>query len=926
MDNRQDALGTQLDDVGQLLVRAARSAPHNGIRHLPAEPGEAVRRQTYPELLDESLRLLGALRALGVEPGRTVALLTERSQDFVPVFWACLLGGFVPCPLALVHNDPQRWAAHLDHVNTLLDGPLLVVDERMRERLPEVAGLARTGVEELQQLAAELSADPVAPLRPEPDDVALLMLTSGSTGAAKAVELTHSNLLASMAAKAGTQELTAADRVLTWISFDHVGALLETHLVSVAAGADQLRAAPEEVLTRPLRFLELISEHRVTMSFSPNFLLGLINKELDQRTEPLELDLSGLRHIVTGGEANPVGTGVAFLDALATCGLSRSVLRPAFGMTETCAGSIYNRDFPQSDLGAEFAAVGHAVPGLQVRIAGEAGTPDNDDLVGEVQLRGPMITRGYRNNEEATRASFTDDGWFRTGDLGRITDGRLTLVGRSKDSIIVNGINYFSHDLEAVLNEVDGIAKSFAAVFATRPVGSDTEQLVVAFAPTAEVAADESALYRTLVAIRNSVALHWGFRPSLMLPLPEESFVKTSLGKIQRSLMRRRLESGAYAEHEEAVSALVSRQLGDHAAPEGPAEALLAEIYGELFDVEPATISATVGLFDLGGTSLDVLRLKSLIDQRMPGSELPVLALLSAPSIRELAARIEADQNGDQASYDPIVPLQTSGTGTPLFCIHPGGGEVLVFVNLAKYFVHERPFYALRARGFGPGEQPFESWAELAGCYAEAIRARQPHGPYAIAGYSFGAAAAFEVAKILEASGERVDFLGSIDLGPHIGGMDHFDFAETAVNLVMFLGLISVSQMDGLADRIRPLGRTQQVEHLLSLSARERIAELDLDLARLEHLLELAHGLTELARVYQPSGDVASVTALYATPLRGSKEDWLEKHIKQWDQFSRGPNTYVEVPGAHHTLLNPEHIGAFQRALRAELDRALSGS
>ncbi|MER7014446.1 alpha/beta fold hydrolase [Saccharopolyspora sp. NPDC000359] len=131
-----------------------------------------------------------------------------------------------------------------------------------------------------------------------------------------------------------------------------------------------------------------------------------------------------------------------------------------------------------------------------------------------------------------------------------------------------------------------------------------------------------------------------------------------------------------------------------------------------------------------------------------------MLALLAAPSIRELAARIESDRSGARAAYDLIVPLQTSGSGTPLFCIHPGGGEVLVFVNLAKYFVHERPFYAVRARGFDPGEQPFQSWAELASCYADAIRQRQPHGPYALAGYSFGAAAAFEVAKVLEAAGE----------------------------------------------------------------------------------------------------------------------------------------------------------------------------
>ncbi len=108
--------------------------------------------------------------------------------------------------------------------------------------------------------------------------------------------------------------------------------------------------------------------------------------------------------------------------------------------------------------------------------------------------------------------------------------------------------------------------------------------------------------------------------------------------------------------------------------------------------------------------------------------------------------------------------MQLSGEKTPLFCVHPGVGEVLVFVNLAQYFVGDRPFYALRARGLNEGEQPFTSFAEMVETYVAAIRKRQPHGPYAVAGYSFGGAVAFEIAKVLEAAGERVDFVGSFNL------------------------------------------------------------------------------------------------------------------------------------------------------------------
>ncbi|MCJ1680064.1 non-ribosomal peptide synthetase [Streptomyces sp. APSN-46.1] len=920
------AAGEEGAGLGGLLTRAAAKFPEHGVRYCSQERPLDHALRTYPELLDESLRLLSSLREAGVRPGRVVALLLERPEDFIPAFWACLLGGITACPLVPVRNDPQRWAAQLSHVHTLLDGPLVVTDRRTREELPAVQGLAVATVEELALGTADTDARTVPVTAAGPDDVALLVLTSGSTGASKAVRLTHGNLLASMAAKAEVQRLTADDVTLNWISYDHVAALLEAHLLPLSAGAVQLQVTPDSVLADPVHFLRLIDAHRVTMTFTPNFLLGLINQTLDQLPSPLPLDLSCLRHIVSGGEANPVATGIGFLDRLAPYGLHRGALWPAFGMTETCAGSIYNREFPDADQGAEFAAVGRPVDTLRIRIVAEGGSaPVADGEVGEVQLTGPMITDGYRNDKEATKAAFTADGWFRTGDLGRLAGGRLTLVGRSKDSVIVNGVNYYSHDIESLLDGLEGIEKSFVVAFPTRPRGSDTEQLAVAFAVTPDVSRDEAALHRLLIAIRNSVVLHWGFRPALLLPLPKDAFPKTSLGKIPRALMRRRLESGDYAEYVASVQESVSRQLGGHTAPAGATEKTLAELYGALFDADPSTISATAGFFELGGTSLDILRLKSLVSQRFPGTELPVLAILTSPSVRELAARIEAGQGGAPAPYDPIVPLQTSGDGTPLFCVHPGVGEVLVFVNLAKYFVHERPFYALRARGFNPGEKPFGSFAEMARTYVDAIRSKQPHGPYAIAGYSFGAAVAFEVAKLLEAEGERVDFLGSFNLPPHIKyRMDELDFVETAVNLAMFLDLISEQQAKTLPAALRPLSRQEQLGHLLDIAPPDRLAELDLDLGRFTAWAELADGLTGLGRTYRPTGSVAGMSVFYAVPLRGSKHDWLNNELKHWEDFTREAPRYIDVPGEHYTLMGPKHVAVFQSLLRAELDRALT--
>ncbi|GAA2711363.1 MULTISPECIES: non-ribosomal peptide synthetase [Streptomyces] len=915
--------------VADLLLDAARHHPDTGIRYCSGGAGAEYQDQTHVQLLDDATHLLDGLRARGLRPGDRVALVLERPRDFLTAFWAAVLGGFVPCPLVPLRGDAERWAAQLAHVTALLDGPLLIAGDDLAAELPAVDGLVAVPLSALQATGEghRPAAGTPTPYAAAPDDTAVLFLTSGSTGAAKAVMLSHANLLASMAGKNGHHRLGPADTTLNWVSFDHVAALLECHLLPLSTGSRQLHVPAPVILGEPLEFLRLASRHQVTMTFAPNFLIGLLTsaaERLDARGE--RLDLGRLRHIISGGEAVVCATGEAFLARYAAHGLAPDALWPAFGMTETCAGSVYSRDFPAVDRGREFACLGTPVEGLRLRIAGEDDEALPDGETGELQLAGPMITPGYYNDERATREAFTADGWFRSGDLGRLDDGRLTLVGRSKDSVIVNGVNYFSHDIEAALERLDGVAASYVAAFPLRPAGSDTEQLVIAFHPEVP-AGDPGALYRVLIAVRSTVVMHWGFRPALVLPLPAQAFPKTSLGKIQRALMRRRLESGAYAAEQRAVAELTERMLGGHTEPEGRTERILAEIYAELFGTEPAAVSATANFFDLGGTSLDLLRLRAKVSQRLGVAGPEIITLLTAPTVRALAARLSTPEQAAGQAYDPVVPLQTSGGGTPLFCVHPGVGEVLVFANLAQYFTGDRPFYALRARGFGEHEKPFATFEQMVDTYVDAIRARQPHGPYALAGYSFGAAVAFEIAKVLEAAGERVDFLGSFNLPPHIKyRMNELDFPETAANLALFLDLVDRRTARELPGTLRGLPREEQTRRILQLAPAERLAELDLDEERFGTWAELADALTDLGRGYEPGGRVRSMTVFCAVPLRGTKQEWVERELRRWDDFTTGPNRYLDIPGEHYTLMGPRHVAAFQSILRRELDRALAAA
>jgi thioesterase domain-containing protein len=254
---------------------------------------------------------------------------------------------------------------------------------------------------------------------------------------------------------------------------------------------------------------------------------------------------------------------------------------------------------------------------------------------------------------------------------------------------------------------------------------------------------------------------------------------------------------------------------------------------------------------------------------------------------------------------------------------------VLVFVNLAKYFVNERPFYALRARGFGAGESHFGTFDEMVDTYVRAIRRAQPSGPYAVAGYSYGGAVAFEIAKRLEALGERVEFVGIFNLPPHIRArMNEINPAEGAVNLAVFLSLITKEEAPEVLRSMfeQHLGHAEQLAYLIGRASKSRLAELDLDLAKFTAWVDLAQSMVRLGRTYEPRGNVKSLSVFYCQPLKGTKEDWLNKQLREWDGFTREENRYIEVAGEHYTLMSPQHVQSFQATLRQELDRALNGN
>ncbi|WP_454114802.1 AMP-binding protein [Microbacterium lacticum] len=908
------------ETVATLIQHAVERGPDRRI--LYPTPG-GTRATTYRDTYEEAVQILGNLQAEGVAAGDVAILALDSPDDFIPSLWASVLGGITPCPIVPRVTDADLWEANLAHLSALFDDPVFVTTAHNRKHFGDRRVVA------LEQLRQPIS-QPVAFAKPDPEEPAFFMLSSGSTGAPKAIVLSHRNILASLEGKRQATGLAADDITLNWIAFDHVAALTECHLLPLYTGSEQLHASPVDIVSDPLFFLQIISDHRVTHTFTPNFLLGQIVAQVAASGQVRELaeslDLSKLKRFISGGEANVCATGERFLDLFAAAGLRRSALWPAFGMTETCAGSIYSTLF-ESEIGCkEFASLGWPVTGLELRIQREDGSSVPPGQEGELQLRGEMIFTHYHANPDATAEAFTSDGWFRTGDLGLVeTDtGSLQLVGRSKDSIIVNGVNYFLHELESAIGALDGVAPSFVACFPTRPKGSDTEALIVFYSPLDETLTPDQ-LRAIGVAIRNVTLLRWGFRPALILPVDRETLTKTSLGKIQRSALRKKYEAGDFATRIAEHEADAARFEPPLVPPTSTIEQRVVNEFSRITGISAEAIGATSNFFSLGGTSLEILQLLAAVNAlaSKPG-RLALVDLVRDPTPRGIASLLAEDRE-EAGRYDPVVPLQRTGSQTPVFLLHPGVGEVLVFINFANFFTNERPVYALRARGFNPGEEFFSSFEELVSTYVDAIRSRQTHGPYLIAGYSYGGPVSLPIAQRLEALGEEVHLL-VIDAPPVIehprGTVDRL---ESALMLSLFLDFIDRDQVDEHGQYLKEHPELDPAEYLFAQAPANRVRELGLSLPSFTHWNELAYGLAQIGKTHRPVGKTSDVRVFYAQPIWGDKNAYLETMLRRWGDYSDNPVRYVEVPGQHHTVLGPDFVDRFQSVFKAELTRIEEG-
>ena len=541
------------------LAAAARSG--GGYEYL-AENGQPASSQPFSRLLDEALSVAGGLREAGLQPGETVALIVPEAREFLTTFLGAACAGLVPAPL----YPPVR----LDQFEAYLRQTLPAVRVSRAAAvltttpLRRVLGAFQANVPSVRSvLAIEKLRGPSLPTAEMVglDDPVFLQFTSGSTSDPKGVVLTHRNLAENVTAIAGPHglRLTSSDRGISWLPLFHDMGLIGMALTVLYGGCWTEFLSPLAFLKRPGLWLKALTRTKGTISFAPNFAYDLCVRRV-QPHEMADLDLSSWRVAGCGAEPVRAATLAAFARKFADVGFRAEAFLPCYGMAEhTLAVTFPHLDrVPRVDeidagqlstarravppasaqaLRTELVSCGRPFPGHEVRIADAKGHRLPERHVGQILLKGPSVFRGYLDREALTRETLAG-GWLHSGDLGYLADGELYICGRVKDTIIVNGRNYYPQDLEQAAADVADVRRGRAVAFGTQS-NTGRERIVVVVEP-AHAAHGADLADR----VRGHIAETTGVMVDEVVVAPSGAVSKTTSGKLQRSRVKHRYESG----------------------------------------------------------------------------------------------------------------------------------------------------------------------------------------------------------------------------------------------------------------------------------------------------------------------------------------------------------------------------------------------
>lgn len=671
---------------------------------------------TYHELDRRANQIANYLHKVNIGQEQLVAICLERSPDMIASFLGVLKAGAAYVPFDLTYPK-ERIAYMLEDSGV----SFVITTELIAGDLPAVNA---------KVICLDGEADAIA-AQPETSkessgaqSLAYVMYTSGSTGKPKGVMIEHRGIVRLVKnisyASVGPEEtyMNLGSVAFDVTAFEIYGALLNGGKLVIM---NSRKPTFDEIA-------KTIQQNRVT---SLNVTPDRLNVLLEDYSEALV----GLQQILPGGEALPVWLAHKCLSKLKGCRLIN-----LYGPTENAVNTtsyLVKEILPDTTT----IPIGRPIANDCLYILDKHLQPVPIGVIGELYMSGDGIGRGYLNKPELTEERFPSDPFsdtpgrklYRSGDLARYrSDGNVEFVGRIDDQVKIRGCRIELGEIETIVGLFPGVRQSVVGV----TTGKDGTKDLVAYVVMKKAAAFDQQKLRSYV--RDKL-------PEYMIPtffVELQEIPVTPVGKIDR----RRLPAPTVAPKEDQIT-----------LPRNQIEEKLVQIWEALLDVKP--IGITDNFFDLGGNSLLAMRMFTDIDKTFQ-KKLSVSSIFQEDTIEKLARAVSSyDQNAEMSSS--LVAIQPLGTKPPLFCIHGGGGEVLIYRDLAFQLGNDQPLYGLR---FIASEQQI-SVESIADQYMKEIREKQPSGPYSLLGFCYGGAIAFEIAHQLIQAGQEVSLLSVLNFG-----------------------------------------------------------------------------------------------------------------------------------------------------------------
>ncbi len=540
--------------------------------------GKLQTRVSYSELRESALQLARQLLGLGLEKDARVALVAETTPDFLKFFYACQYAGLIPVtlPATVKMGAHSIYVAQLHRLLEASGASVAVASEGYLTFLREACEGLNLRMADQPGAFYELPIADIAMPQLNEQDISYIQYTSGSTRFPRGTVIKHHTVMANLS---GIIEdglnITAKDRLLSWLPFYHDMGLVGFVLTAVAAQISVDYLDTRDFAMRPRQWLNLMTQSKASISFAPSFGYDLVARRL-RPSDIEQYDLSSWRVAGIGAEMIRPQTLDYFAGMLEPAGFNTRAFTACYGMAECTLGvsfspldQTYSTHYIDSDQladnheailmdqaekegrGRHFVNCGKPLPSFELEVRDDDGNKLDDWHSGVVYLRGPSIMSGYYNLPEESSEALCGDGWLNTGDIGYVVDGTLTITGRKKDLIIIHGRNIWPQDLEHIAETQPEVRVGDALAFSAPD--AEGEELCVLVVQCRETDPNKrSNLVRRLSAlIRMELSLDCYVELA-----PNNSLPKTSSGKLSRA--KARLDFIA-AHDKERLSAVTER-------------------------------------------------------------------------------------------------------------------------------------------------------------------------------------------------------------------------------------------------------------------------------------------------------------------------------------------------------------------------------